>query len=159
MLKNRQQPNNIALPIYSLYKGAIDCSEQPAQHNVYSTSFTAITNSNQPLLKVFNLFFTDETTHRPSTTRTLLVRFSRKYRSDTTSDPTPQAIGDRRLNWSTKVFQLTPRFHQTHLLWEPSSRQAGRLLLFRRGFELRCFQLLSSAAWLPGNCLVRQPVN
>ena len=34
-----------------------------------------------------------------------------------------------------------------------------RLPLFGRGFELRCFQLLSSAAWLPGNCPVGQPVN
>ena len=33
------------------------------------------------------------------------------------------------------------------------------LPLFGRGFELRCFQLLSTTAWLPGDCLIRQPVN
>jgi hypothetical protein len=52
-----------------------------------------------------------------------------KYRSDATG-PTPQAVGDRRLSWSTKVFQLTPRFHQTHLLWEPSFRINGNGCLF-----------------------------
>src|SRR6266446_10125066 len=33
----------------------------------------------------------------------------------------PWAIGDRGLNVSTEVSTRTPRFHQPHLLWEPSS--------------------------------------
>jgi len=33
------------------------------------------------------------------------------------------------------------------------------LPIFRRGFGLRCFQPLSSAAWLPGVCPIGQPVN
>jgi len=33
------------------------------------------------------------------------------------------------------------------------------LPIFGRGFGLRCFQPLSSAAWLPGVCPVGQPVN
>jgi len=33
------------------------------------------------------------------------------------------------------------------------------LSIFGRGFGLRCFQPLSSAAWLPGACPVGQPVN
>jgi hypothetical protein len=36
--------------------------------------------------------------------------------------PTPWAIGDRGLNVSTEVLTRTPRFHQPHLLWEPSSQ-------------------------------------
>ena len=44
---------------------------------------------------------------------------------------TPQAIGDRGLSWSTEVFQLTPRFHQTHLLWEPLSRKTGMAASFQ----------------------------
>jgi len=82
--------------------------------------------------------------------------------------PTSQAVGGRRLNRSAEAFRLTPRLHQTHLLWEPSSRELSCyqprlirdwLLLFGRGFGLRCFQPLSSAAWLPGICPVGQPVN
>jgi len=45
-------------------------------------------------------------------------------------DSTSQAIGGRRLSWSTEVFQRTPRLHQTHLLWEPSSRLNGNGCLF-----------------------------
>ena len=33
------------------------------------------------------------------------------------------------------------------------------LPIFGRGFGLRCFQPLSSAAWLPGVCPIGQPVN
>ena len=44
--------------------------------------------------------------------------------------PTSQAIGSCRLSWSTEVFQLTPQHHQTHLLWEPSSRVNGNGCLF-----------------------------
>jgi hypothetical protein len=55
---------------------------------------------------------------------------SHKYRSNTTMDSTSQAIGGRRLSWSTEVFQRTPRLHQTHLLWEPSSRLNGNGCLF-----------------------------
>ena len=82
--------------------------------------------------------------------------------------PTPRAVGSRGLNWSTEVFQRTPRLHQTHLLWEPSSPKPSChqpsckgewLPIFGRGFGLRCFQPLSSAAWLPGVCPVGQPVN
>jgi hypothetical protein len=51
--------------------------------------------------------------------------------AQTPPDPTPQAVGDRGLSWSTKVFQLTPRFHQTHLLWELSSRKTGTAASFR----------------------------
>jgi hypothetical protein len=50
--------------------------------------------------------------------------------AQTPPSPTPQAVGGRRLSWSTKVFQLTPRLHQTHLLWEPSSRKNGNGCLF-----------------------------
>jgi hypothetical protein len=63
--------------------------------------------------------------------RALLAKVSRKYRSDTTIGSTPQAVGGRRLSWSTEVFQLTPRLHQTHLLWEPSSRETGMAASFR----------------------------
>ena len=82
--------------------------------------------------------------------------------------PTPWAVGGRRLNRSAEAFRLTPRLHQTHLLWEPSSPRPSCcqpsiygewLPIFRRGFGLRCFQPLSSAAWLPGVCPVGQPVN
>ena len=80
---------------------------------------------------------------------------------------TPWAIGDRGLNVSTEVSTRTPRFHQPHLLWELSSspillspivayvRKFGLewLPFFRRGFRLRCFQPLSSIAWLPGSTL------
>jgi hypothetical protein len=77
--------------------------------------------------------------------------------------PAPWAIGDRGLNVSTEVSTRTPRFHQPHLLWEPSSSpkplspvvQSGpeRLPIFGRGFRLRCFQPLSSIAWRPGSAL------
>jgi hypothetical protein len=49
------------------------------------------------------------------------------YRPDTALCPTPRAVGGRRLNWSAEAFQLTPRLHQTHLLWEPSSHRLGLL--------------------------------
>jgi len=39
---------------------------------------------------------------------------------------------------------LTRRFYQTCLL------QELEVSLFEVGFELRCFQLLSLGAWLPG---------
>ena len=45
--------------------------------------------------------------------------------------PTPRAVGSRGLNWSTEVFQRTPRLHQTHLLWEPSSSETGMAASFR----------------------------
>src|SRR5438876_11774915 len=74
--------------------------------------------------------------------------------------PTPCAIGDRGLNVSTEVLTRTPRFHQPHLLWEHSSQSHDTvastgicglewLPIFGRGFGLRCFQPLSSIAWLP----------
>jgi hypothetical protein len=76
--------------------------------------------------------------------------------------PAPQAVGSRRLNTSAKASVLTPRLHQTHLLWELSSMTEASLPrslvrewlpIFRSGFELRCFQLLSTTAWLPGSAL------
>src|SRR6266581_6380300 len=42
-------------------------------------------------------------------------------RTWTHQGPAPWAIGDRGLNVSTEVSTRTPRFHQPHLLWEPSS--------------------------------------
>src|SRR6266566_4566491 len=97
----------------------------------------------------------------------MLCRFrpSSRYRSERGSHqgPAPWAIGDRGLNVSTEVSTRTPRFHQPHLLWEPSSSpkplspvvQSGPewLPIFGRGFRLRCFQPLSSIAWLPGSAL------
>jgi hypothetical protein len=41
--------------------------------------------------------------------------------------PTSQAVGGRRLSRSAEAFRLTPRLHQTHLLWEPSSPLAKLL--------------------------------
>src|SRR5436305_14979515 len=74
--------------------------------------------------------------------------------------PTPCAIGDRGLNVSTEVLTRTPRFHQPHPLWEHSSQSHDTvastgicglewLPISGRGFGLRCFQPLSSIAWLP----------
>ncbi len=57
-----------------------------------------------------------------------LTQISLKHHLEGT---TSQAIGGRRLSWSTEVFQLTPRLHQTHLLWEPSSRETGMAASFR----------------------------
>jgi len=62
----------------------------------------------------------------------------------------------------------TPRLHQPHLLWEPSSMTKASLPkshvtewppLIGNGFGLRCFQPLSTTAWLPGKCPIGQPVN
>ena len=104
---------------------------------------------------------TTNTTHKPNPSHpTHLPKVPLEYIVQTPPEnPTPQAIGGRRLSWSTEVFQLTPRLHQTHLLWEPSSPKGEWLPIFGRGFGLRCFQPLSSAAWLPGVCPIGQPVN
>ncbi len=77
-------------------------------------------------------------------------------------DPASQVIGGSGLNISTEVLMRTPLLHQPHLLWEPSSNSLGLLpslgelewlLIFRKGFGLRCFQPLSLTAWLPGYAL------
>ncbi len=76
--------------------------------------------------------------------------------------PTPWTIGGGRLNWSTEVFQRTPPLHQRDLLSQSSSTTSDLLpglhvvdrpLIFGNGFELRCIQLLSSIAQLPGSAL------
>jgi len=46
------------------------------------------------------------------------------------------------------AFVRTSRAYQTGLLPVPSTES-----LFRSGFKLRCFQLLSLIAWLPGVAL------
>ena len=103
---------------------------------------------------------TTNTTHKPSLSNHTTFKVSHEYIVQTPPEnPTPQAIGSRRLSWSTEVFQLTPQLHQTHLLWEPSSPKGEWLPIFGRGFGLRCFQPLSSMAWLPGICPIGQPVN
>ena len=77
-------------------------------------------------------------------------------------NPTPWAIGSRGLNASAEASTRTPRLHQPHLLWEPSSTTEAPLPrsrvaewppIFGMGFGLRCFQPLSTAAWLPGSAL------
>ena len=85
---------------------------------------------------------------------------SHKYRSNTTygldisGDWWPQAeLVDRSLPAYTPAPSnpsFMGAFVQVKREWLP---------LFGRGFELRCFQLLSTTAWLPGDCLIRQPVN
>ena len=59
------------------------------------------------------------------------IEVHRIYRPDTTNSSIPQAVGDRRLSGSVETFQLTPRFHQTHLLWEPSSSFRGMAAYFQ----------------------------
>jgi hypothetical protein len=41
--------------------------------------------------------------------------------------PTPRAIGSRRLSISTEVLMRTPRLHQPHVVWEPSSHDMNLL--------------------------------
>ena len=74
--------------------------------------------------------------------------------SDISGDWWPQAeLVDRSLLAYTPA-PSNPSFMGTFV---PVKREW--LPLFGRGFELRCFQLLSTTAWLPSNCLIRQLVN
>ena len=77
-------------------------------------------------------------------------------------DSTPWVIGGGGLNASAEASTRTPPLHQRDLLSRPSftttaplpeSNVVKWLPLFGSGFELRCFQLLSATAWLPGDAL------
>src|SRR5580658_1406273 len=52
------------------------------------------------------------------------------------------------LSGSPEGFPRTPQLYRTRLL-----RMSLKVSLFRRGFELRCFQLLSRSAWLLSDAL------
>ena len=90
-------------------------------------NFSEKMENNSKKQKVTNLSLQKFATHRLNNEH---VESLIKYRSDTT-DPTPQAVGGCRLSWSTKVFQLTPQLHQTHLLWGPSFRKTETAASFR----------------------------
>ena len=65
----------------------------------------------------------------------------------------PWAVGGRRLSWSTEVFQRTPRLHQTHLLWEPSSHMGNGCLFSGEASSLDAFSSYPQLRGCPASAL------